>query len=104
MLNPLDDDLAPLNNGVRTAPKPSSNADDAQLLRGLLEEGVILPGSGGDRGTSKVGFGLDLEDPLGSDSVESIPLADTHIDELLRSGLQMRASDVHLSVGIPPMF
>ena len=104
MLNPLDDDLAPLNNGVRTAPKPSSSADDAQLLRGLLEEGVILPGSGSDRGGSKVGFSLDLEDPLGNDSVESIPLADTHIDELLRSGLQMRASDVHLSVGIPPMF
>ncbi|MBC8102178.1 MAG: type IV pilus twitching motility protein PilT [Cytophagales bacterium] len=49
-------------------------------------------------------MGLDLEDPLGSDTVETIALNDIHIDDILRSGLQMRASDVHLSVGIPPMF
>ncbi len=107
MLNPLlPDDIAPLNGIGRSATKPgsSSSADDAQLLRGLLEDGVVLPGSSADRGGSKVNFGLDLDDPLGSDTVEALPLSDTHIDEILRSGLQMRASDVHLSVGIPPMF
>lgn len=105
MLNPLlpDDDIAPLNSAVRSAANaaPNSSADDAQLLRGLLEDGVIMPGSG--RG-GKLGFNLDLDDPMGNDVVEALPLSDTHIDEILRSGLQMRASDVHISVGIPPMF
>lgn len=108
MLNPLlpDDDIAPLNGIGQSATKTasSSSADDAQLLRGLLEDGVILPGSSAERSGSKVNFGLDLDDPLGNDAVEALPLSDTHIDEILRSGLQMRASDVHLSVGIPPMF
>jgi hypothetical protein len=107
MLNQLlpDDDIAPLNGIGRSTTKPSSSsADDAQLLRGLLEDGVVLPGSNSDRGGSKANFSLDLDDPLGNDAVEALPLSDTHIDEILRSGLQMRASDVHLSVGIPPMF
>jgi twitching motility protein PilT len=106
MLSPLlpDDDIAPLNTVGRGPVKAASSAEDTQLLRGLLEEGVVLPGSGGDRSGGKVGFSLDLDDPLGNDAVESIPLSDTHIDEVLRSGLQMRASDVHISVGIPPMF
>jgi twitching motility protein PilT len=108
MLNPLlpDDDIAPLNSIPRSAAKPasSSSADDAQLLRGLLEDGVVMPGSGGERGAGKLGFSLDLDDPLGNDVVEALPLSDTHIDEILRLGLQMRASDVHISVGIPPMF
>jgi twitching motility protein PilT len=106
MLNPLlpDDDIAPLNSMGRTPARPASSADDAQLLRGLLEDGVILPGSAADRSGGQFGFSLDLDDPLGADAVEALPLSETHIDEILRSGLQMRASDVHLSVGIPPMF
>ena len=37
------------------------------------------------------------------DSGETLTLADAHIDELLRLTVQSGASDLHLSVGLPPM-
>jgi len=46
--------------------------------------------------------------PLGLDApvvlpVEAVGFDDTHIDDILRASQQMKASDIHLSVGLPPM-
>jgi twitching motility protein PilT len=108
-----DDDLSPLNNdGGAGAPRGAivhSSADDAQLLRGLLEDGVVptAGGAGARRSliTSGIGkLGFDLDDPLDDETTEAIPLSDTHLDDILRTSQQMRGSDIHLSVGRPPIF
>ncbi len=31
------------------------------------------------------------------------PIGDTHIDEVLRMAIERKASDIHLTVGLPPM-
>jgi len=101
MLSPLlpEDELAPLksNNGNKAATQ-----DDSQLLRGLLEDGP-LPTSGtrAMRSLELGGLGDSFDE---DESAKSIPLDDAHIDDVLRLCIQMKASDTHLSVGIPPMF
>jgi twitching motility protein PilT len=102
MLNPLlpEDDLAPLKgtNGSTAA----AAHDDAQLLRGLLEDGPLA--SGGVKPMRSLdlgGLGLGLDE---DETAKSLPLDDAHIDDILRLCIQMKASDTHISVGIPPMF
>jgi twitching motility protein PilT len=81
-------------------PAPTQNAmdDDLQRLRGLLEDSLqTLPGqnTGGTMGN-----GLDIT----SAEEQALALSETHIDDILRVSQQMKASDIHLSVGLPPMF
>ncbi len=97
-----DDDLAPLpqGGGNRTvAPSALPALDSTQMLRGLLEDGALLM----PPGTSN-------QSPLGNDSFEEVrsapsvtPLGDTHLDDILRYSQQMKASDIHLTVNLPPM-
>jgi twitching motility protein PilT len=99
MLSPLvpDDELTPLKSGSTT-----SN-DDAQLLRGLLEDGPL---NGGATPTASRSRTLDLGslDDMDAEAAEAIPLSETHIDDILRNSQQAKASDVHITVGVPPMF
>jgi twitching motility protein PilT len=97
MLSPLvpDDDLAPL----KSAPV---SADDAQLLRGLLEDGP-LNGNAPAAARSR-SFDIGSLDDMDNEAAEAIPLSETHIDDILRTSQQAKASDVHITVGIPPMF
>jgi twitching motility protein PilT len=45
-----------------------------------------------------------LETPVDVEATDAlVPLKDTHIDELLRMTGQMKASDLHITVGLPPM-
>jgi twitching motility protein PilT len=98
-----DDDLAPLmptSSAARNvAPTAPQALDSNQMLRGLLEDGALLmpPGMAGGS-------------PLGSDTFEEVrsspsvtPLADTHIDDILRYSQQVKASDIHITVNLPPM-
>jgi twitching motility protein PilT len=100
MLSPLvpDDELAPLSKSAAR----NGGGDDAQLLRGLLEDGplsksVSAPGSR----TMDLG---SLDDSLDTEGGEAILLSETHIDDILRTSQQVKGSDIHLTVGIPPMF
>jgi twitching motility protein PilT len=100
MLSPLvpDDELAPLSKSATR----NGGGDDAQLLRGLLEDGplsksVSAPGSR----TMDLG---SLDDSLDTEGGEAILLSETHIDDILRTSQQVKGSDIHLTVGIPPMF
>ena len=34
---------------------------------------------------------------------EGRPVTDVHMDDLLRLGVEMGGSDIHLTVGLPPM-
>lgn len=88
--------------GARTA-SAAAAADDAQLLRGLLEDGAAITTSGG-RGGFRSGLSFDLDDPLAGETPENVPLDQTHIDDILRTSQQLRGSDCHLTVGLPPMF
>src|SRR5262245_54144190 len=101
MLSPLlpEDELAPLKgNGGNHA----ATQDDSQLLRGLLEDGP-LPTSG-TRAMRSLDLG-GLGDGFDEDeAAKTLPLDEAHIDDILRLCIQMKASDTHLSVGIPPMF
>ncbi len=83
-------------------PAPESHAlppSDAELLMELLDDvpaaSPAPPGIGLDDG-----FGLD--GPAGED-MESLSLEGLHIDDVLRASQQMKASDIHLTVGLPPM-
>jgi pilus retraction protein PilT len=81
----------------------SVSGDDVQLLRGLLEDGP-LPSTtpAAERSGApamRLGFGLD--EPQ---ETEALPLSETHIDDILRVSQQMRASDIHVTVDLPPMF
>lgn len=97
-----DDDLAPLSQGggSRTAaPSAPPALDSTQMLRGLLEDGALL-----------MPPGMSNQSPLGNDSFEEVrsapsvtPLGDTHLDDILRYSQQMKASDIHLTVNLPPM-
>ena len=101
-----DDELASLNPpplgshlpSTSTATTPSNNPldDDLQRLRGLLEESLQpLPGM---PSTANV-TGFDT-----GESEQRLLLGETHIDDILRVSQQVKASDIHLSVGLPPMF
>lgn len=108
MLNPLagDDDLAPMGAapvGLATkngSPTRTPSAD-AQLLRGLLEDGLV-PGKQHEGGRLDVTF--DLDGFKDGERRESTPLSETHLDEVLRASQQAKASDIHITVGVPPMF
>jgi twitching motility protein PilT len=99
-----DDDLAPLLPTAGT-PRPSAATapaalDGTQMLRGLLEDGALLmpPGS-----SSASSLGLDSFDEARTAASSVTPLADTHIDDILRYSQQVKASDIHLTVNLPPM-
>jgi twitching motility protein PilT len=75
------------------------------MLSPLLPDDTSAPGSP----TPKV-LALDLQESLGIDGEVAVGemtdgpmlLADAHIDDILRLSLEMRASDIHLSAGLPP--
>lgn len=101
MLSPLlpDDDLAPIAAGGASPPPAGAvSGEDTQLLRGLLEDGALLGRSSSGLGS----FGIrDLDEP---DTIRALPLNETHLDDILRVSQQMKSSDVHITVGLPPMF
>ncbi len=80
---------------------PAVSSDDAQLLRGLLEDGPLpTPKVGGaSRPAQGSGFGLD-----DMEEVRSLPLSETHIDDILRVSQQLKSSDIHITVDLPPMY
>lgn len=103
-LLPDDNDLAPLgSSGAATRSTPTNtqpSLEGAQMLRGLLEDGALLLSPGA----------LGQYTPVGPDSLEEsrgvpsvTPLTDTHLDDILRYSQQVKASDIHLSVNLPPM-
>ena len=118
MLTPLDDDLAPVavaakqmnaagDNPVEPAPaapaaRPASAMDDAALLRGLLEDGPVKNGSGGPGNSDKRRLSFDLDDD-GESGTRPQALSETHLDEILRVSQTQKGSDIHITVGLPPM-
>ena len=95
-----DDDLVPIarrasREEASEDTKPNPNA----MLRGLLEDGGIVQSMGIAPAPSA---GPESATPGHSGQI-STPLADTHIDDILRAAVQMKASDVHIAVDLPPM-
>ena len=81
---------------------PGVSQDDAQLLRGLLDDGPLPMPTGGSAGRSagsSAAFGLD-----DMEEVRSLPLSETHIDDILRISQQLKSSDIHVTVDLPPMY
>lgn len=72
---------------------------DARRLRGLLEDGPLTPGGGLAAGPRR----FATEEMLEGDSTRALPLGEAHIDDILRLSQQMKGSDIHLTVGLPPM-
>jgi twitching motility protein PilT len=94
-LLPDDNDLAPLAKSPSNQPSLASS----QMLRGLLEDGALLLDPVGSPSSLA---GVNTLDE--SRSVPSVtPLTDTHIDDILRYSQQVKASDIHLTVNLPPM-
>lgn len=99
-----DDDLAPLGSSgtvARNAPSTTTqpSLEGTQMLRGLLEDGALLmpPGM-----STRPNLGMDsIDESRNTPSVT--PLVDTHIDDILHYSQQVKASDIHLTVNLPPM-
>ena len=90
-------------SGNATMSPTAVSADDAQLLRGLLEDGPLPMPSGNNSGSRQPmapGFG-GLDD---MEEVRSLPISETHIDDILRVSQQLKASDIHITVDLPPMY
>lgn len=83
--------------------------EDARLLRGLLEEGTSVAAASTNGGpatataSSRAGYDIDLDQADLTARSRPQPLEDVHIDDILRVSQQMKASDIHLTVGLPPM-
>jgi twitching motility protein PilT len=94
-----DDNLSPLSLGNNlAAPSGAASLGDAHMLRGLLEDGALLsPPSGGSM------LGVDTLDDQRGIQKGAAPLSETHLDDILRYSQQVKASDVHLTVNLPPM-
>lgn len=96
-----DDDLAPLGNSSSrsqaAAPASSAPMADQHMLRGLLEDGALLMPPGGRT------LGLGGLDEQRSQQTGAAPLSETHLDDILRYSQQVKASDIHLTVNLPPM-
>jgi twitching motility protein PilT len=41
--------------------------------------------------------------PATENEADALPIGDVHIDEILRMAIERKASDIHLTVGLPPM-
>jgi twitching motility protein PilT len=85
-------------SGPHAAPAPALRLvpDDAQILSDLLDDGP--PDAAGAQKISLLGRGLDEVH-----AADVPPLAEVHLDDILRVSQQMKASDIHLSVNLPPM-
>lgn len=62
---------------------------------------LLLPEPNADR----YDIGLSDANPLTTPQApeDARPIADVHIDELLRMAIDRKASDIHITVGLPPM-
>ncbi|GIV21596.1 MAG: twitching motility protein PilT [Armatimonadota bacterium] len=61
-------------------------------------EGDVFPAS-----SSKLASGVMEREDSSSTDTEALSIDDVHIDDLLRMTVEKGASDLHLSVGLPPM-
>jgi len=53
--------------------------------------------------TDKFESGTDVSTPGCEINDQCEPIGDTHIDEILRMAIERKASDIHITVGLPPM-
>ncbi|MBL8066269.1 MAG: type IV pilus twitching motility protein PilT [Chthonomonadaceae bacterium] len=72
-----------------------------ELLVGGVDATVANPTR--DKEGSKYFVGEHLQTPKHQIAIDSKGIKDTHIDEVLRDALERKASDVHLTAGLPPM-
>ncbi|MFM7321217.1 MAG: type IV pilus twitching motility protein PilT [Armatimonadota bacterium] len=95
-----DDDLVPIAPRPReSAANEPREAQAGAAMRGLLEDGALIH----PLGTGNGSLGETDRTGPGANGTGSVPLADTHIDDILRAAVQMKASDVHIAVDLPPM-
>jgi twitching motility protein PilT len=67
---------------------------------------AALRKSGRDRDSSESKYfvGDDLQAPAyNTNQEDSRPLKDVHLDDILREAVERRASDIHITTGLPPM-
>lgn len=69
----------------------------AQHLPGAVPLEALIPVVNEDK------YDLHSDRPLELSVEDAKPVADLHIDEVLRMAIERKASDIHLSVGLPPM-
>lgn len=69
----------------------------AQHLPGAVPLEALIPVVNEDK------YEIHAERPLELVVEDAKPVSDVHIDEVLRMAIERKASDIHLSVGLPPM-
>ncbi len=69
----------------------------AQHLPGAVPLEALIPVVNEDK------YEIHAERPLELVVEDAKPVSDVHIDEVLRLAIERKASDIHLSVGLPPM-
>ncbi len=78
---------------------PSVDEDANRYVPAPVPKELLMPEASKDK--YDVGAS-DLMPDEGPDE-EATPLAGTHIDDILRMAVERKASDIHITVGLPPM-
>lgn len=87
-------------NGEPLAPAATETKSDykySQHVPGAVPLDVLIPKVNEEK------YEIHSDRPDEIQSEDAKPLEDVHIDELLRMAIDRKASDIHLTVGLPPM-
>lgn len=76
---------------------------EARPMDGYIPASVPLSVLTPEVNEDKYDFGVQGDQYISHDQADAAPLDEVHIDELLRMAIERKASDVHLTVGLPPM-
>jgi twitching motility protein PilT len=93
--------LEVVEGGGETEPQPTANGGSGHYKPAALPDNIY------DIPLTKNRFDVGAEIEAASDPIEVqenvMPIQDVHLDDILRCAMERKASDIHLTVGLPPM-
>ena len=101
-LTPSTDELSDILEQFRDAEgyKEGPEPEGEQYVPAYVPRELVDP----RKSTGKYQIGDELMEPEYAQLKQDVvPVGDTHIDELLRMAVERKASDIHLTSGLPPM-
>lgn len=91
-------EFTPSGNAISlsSVAQESPSAGQSQYVPAHIPKELIDPRSDGDK------YAVQIEGEVQAER-DAAPINDVHIDELLRMAVERKASDIHITAGLPPM-